>query len=111
MNRSTKEWQDFILSRYRSPLVGLADISTMELTALAAHLGLKPELLTYDKALELLKVQVSCMNALAPYVHQKMPTAIDAGEGGLIQLVINAGEGAARGVGTMRLRHPWKSLI
>ncbi len=91
-NKSTKEWQQFLLSRYRSPLVGLAEISSMDLQDLAKMLGLKCDL-NYEKALELLKLQVGCMNALAPYVHQKMPTAIDAGEAGLIQLVIHGAEG------------------
>lgn len=91
-NKSTKEWQQFILSRYTSPLVGLAEIATMPLHEVARMLGVKyPEHMAFDKALDILKVQVGCMNALAPYVHQKMPTAIDAGESGLIQLVINSG--------------------
>lgn len=92
VNKSTKEWQQFLLSQYTSPLVGLANIASMSLHDVAKMLGVKhPEHMAFDKALDILKVQVGCMNALAPYVHQKMPTAIDAGENGLIQLVINTG--------------------
>ncbi|PZQ48882.1 MAG: hypothetical protein DI551_00700 [Micavibrio aeruginosavorus] len=96
-NKSTKEWQQHILSQFSSPLIGLARIATMPLHEVAKLLGVKhPEHMAFDKALDILKVQVGCMNALAPYVHQKMPTAIDAGENGLIQLVINSGTPAQR---------------
>ena len=35
-------------------------------------------------------MQISCMEKLAPYVHKKQPMAIDTGESGLIQLIINS---------------------
>lgn len=93
-NKSTKEWVQFFLARHESPLMQLGRYAAMPLHELARELGVKyPEHMAFDKALDILKVQVGCMNAILPYVHQKMPTAIEAGESGLIQLVINSSAG------------------
>lgn len=92
-NKSTEIWTEFLLSRYSSPLMGLAEIYSRSIADLARELGFITEtrVLKPEQALELLKLQVSCMEKLAPYVHKKQPMAIDTGEGGLIQLVINTG--------------------
>lgn len=92
-NRSTEEWRNFILSRYTSPLIGMAEIANRSVLELARELGFssavgrvaKPE-----ELLELLKLQLQCMKELAPYIHSKMPMAIEAGEHGLINLTIGA---------------------
>lgn len=89
-NKNTEAWRNFILSRYSSPLEALAQTFNISIPDLAARLGLKNPP-TFDQALELLKVQMAAARDLAPYVHQKMPQAIEAGEGGLIQLVLNTG--------------------
>lgn len=94
-NKSTEAWRTFLLTRYSSPLQGLAEIYSRPVRDLAQDLGLKPELLTFEKAFELLKFQASCMKELAPYIHQKMPQAVEGLEGGLMQLVINTGAPAA----------------
>lgn len=96
-NKSTDEWRKFLLSKYRSPLEALAQTFNMPIEELAKRLGLKNPP-TFDQAVELFKVQITAAKELAPYVHQKMPQAIEAGEGGLIQLVINQGNAAAQGV-------------
>lgn len=87
-NKSTAAWREFLLTRYSSPLQGLAEIANRPLMDLARELncGMVPG---FDKVMETLKLQVTCMKELAPYVHSKMPIAIDAGEKGLINLVIN----------------------
>lgn len=94
VNRKTQEWADYLLSRYPSPLQGLAEIYSRPVKDLARELGFevdgkrtaKPEQL-----LELLKVQISAADKLAPYLHSKMPVAIDTGDQSLFQLTINAG--------------------
>jgi hypothetical protein len=85
-NKSSKEWADFLLAQYRSPLVVLAETYSRPKEDLAEELGI-------SKA-EAFKLQLHAARELAPYVHQKQPTAIDAGENGLIHLTINTGGGA-----------------
>lgn len=92
-NKSTKAWTDYILARYTSPLVMLAEIATRPLPDLAAELmeyagsveGAKP---TYAQVMEILKLQVAAAKELAPFIHQKQPTAIQGAENGLINLMI-----------------------
>lgn len=83
-NRSSKAWAAYLLSRYPSPLEGLANVAFRPLPELQAQLGCD--------AREALQLQVKAMEALAPYVHSKQPIAIDAGENGLVRLVINLGD-------------------
>lgn len=87
-NMNTEQWRNFILSRHRSPLEALAQTYNLPLEQLGRHLGIQGRL-TFDQAVELLKLQITAAKELAPYVHQKQPLAIDGGSGGLIQLVIN----------------------
>jgi hypothetical protein len=89
-NKSTTAWREFLLSRYPSPLQGLAEIAFRPLMDLAKELnaGQVPQ---FEKLIETLKLQKECMKELAPYIHSKMPIAIDAGEKGLINLVIHPG--------------------
>lgn len=85
-NRRTQEMADFILSQYRSPLIALAETYSRPVQDLAKELAC-------DK-LEAFKLQMAAAKELAPYVHQKMPMAVDVGEGGLIGLTINLGNHA-----------------
>lgn len=96
-NKNTDAWREFILSQHRSPLMALAQTYSCTLEQLGKALGLK-NAPTFDQAVDLYKLQLMAAKELAPYVHQKMPQAIEAGEGGLIQLVINQGQAAAQGV-------------
>lgn len=66
--RKTAEWQQFILTRYRSPLVGLAEIAARPARDLAQELGCTP--------LEAFDRQLKALAELAPYVHSKMPAAV-----------------------------------
>lgn len=95
-NKSTEEWRNYLLSRYSSPLIALAETYSRSIDQLAVELGYINKITgecnaTPAQRLEILKVQLQCVKELAPYVHQKQPMAIDAGEGGLMQLVINTG--------------------
>lgn len=94
-NRSTEEWSRFILTRYRSPLLGLAELAQATPVDLQRDLGGAP---TKDKAdgctlVEAVKIIMAAQQALAPYLHQKQPLAIDAGGVGLMQVIINTGAG------------------
>ncbi len=68
-NRRTKEWTDYILSRYRSPLIGLAEVVSTPWADLAEAMGCN--------RLEAAEFWRKCAKDLADFVHQKQPTAID----------------------------------
>lgn len=89
-NKNTAAWRDFILSRYPSPLVALAETYSRSVGDLAKALGLNcPP--NYAQAVELFKLQLQAAKELAPYVHSKQPQAVELGDGGLMQLIINTG--------------------
>jgi hypothetical protein len=87
-NRSTEEWRRHILSRYRSPAVFLAEMYSRTPAQLAAELGLykwhEGKLVidprTGEAVLatgEAASMQQAAAIALLPYVHQKLPQAIE----------------------------------
>lgn len=87
-NKSTDEWSRYILSRYRSPLIALAEIASATPHRLADELSRH---LTGDKRvteLQALELIVKAAEKLAPYLHQKQPLALDGGGAGLLQIVI-----------------------
>lgn len=86
-NKNTEAWRNYLLHRYESPLVALAEVYSRPVAELAADLGLKARP-TYEQALELMKIQLQCAKELAPYVHQKQPMAVEASGDGLMQLII-----------------------
>jgi hypothetical protein len=67
-NRRTEDWVQHLLSRYRSPLVGLLEIYSRPVQELCAILGCD--------AIEAFKVQQAAMIAALPYIHQKQPMAV-----------------------------------
>lgn len=89
-NKSTKAWTEYILGRYSSPLVALAETYSRTVEDLAAALGLKNP--SFEQRLDLFKLQLQCAKELSPYVHQKQPLAIEGGEHGLMTLIINSGQ-------------------
>lgn len=80
-NKSTEAWREYLLSRYVSPLIGMAEIAGRPPGDLARELGCP--------VVEAFKLQIVCLRELAPYLHSKMPIALDAGPNGLIQLAIH----------------------
>jgi hypothetical protein len=83
-NKNTEAWREFMLSRYPSPLMGLAEVMIRPVQDLATELNCKK--------LEAFQIQMAAMKELAPYLHSKQPQAVDLGESGLINLVINTGD-------------------
>lgn len=95
-NKSTKEWTDYLLGRYQSPLIALFETFNRPVSSLAEDLGFTKQgtvgrHATPAELLDLFKVQMQAAKEALPYVHQRQPLAIDAGEHGLMQLIINTG--------------------
>ena len=68
-NRRTEAWQQWLLSSYRSPLEMLCETYCMPATRLAEILGCS--------LLEAFKLQIMAAKEAGPYLHQKMPVAVD----------------------------------
>lgn len=64
-NRKTREWVDYLLARYPSPLEGLLQLASTPVAVLAQALGCTP--------LEALQAQTRAREAALPYLHQKLP--------------------------------------
>lgn len=79
-NRSTQEWRDYLLAQGSSPLLQLLRVANANPIELATVLGCKP--------LEALDRILAAADKLAPYLHQKMPVALEGGPQNLVQLVI-----------------------
>lgn len=67
-NKATLEWRDYLLQRYGSALIGLAEIAARSPADLALELGCKP--------LEAFDRQLKALIELAPYEHGKMPVEV-----------------------------------
>jgi hypothetical protein len=70
--RHTAAWRQLILTRYRSPLIAMAEAYSRPVEELAKELGC-----TRREAFE---IQMRAAAELAPFVHSKMPIAVQ-GEG------------------------------
>ena len=90
--RLTAAWRDLVLSRYRSPLIVMAEAYSRPVEELAKTLGCT--------RLEAFQLQQKAAAELAPYVHSKMPIAV-TGDGAApvpVMLAVTAGQAAAMGV-------------
>jgi len=94
-NRRTEEWAAYILSQYRSPLIVLAELYSMPVDELAAELQCEK--------LDAVKIQKDAAAALAPYVHQRQPQAIEVSEKSVGVLVIGELSGDASGLAGLPL--------
>jgi hypothetical protein len=79
-NRSTLAMMEYLQSRYRSPLVGLAETYSRPVDDLVAELGCKK--------LEAVNLQIEAMKASLPYWHAKQPVAVQIDGKGLVTLII-----------------------
>lgn len=97
MNKRTEYWANFILSRHQSPLVFLAELYSTPTAELAEEMGCKRA--------EAMHMRKSAAEALAPYVHQKMPTAVQVDQATAGLLIVgridpgSAAEATIRGLG------------
>lgn len=90
--RHTAQFREAFLRRYRSPVIGMAEIYSRPVHELAREIGCSPA--------EALKLQVDCMDRVAPYVHSKMPTAVqmDGAPPVMVGIQVTAEKAAAMGV-------------
>lgn len=100
-NRSTLQLQGYLRARgYRDPAEFLAATASMDARALAAALAghNNPALVTFDQAIEALKLQRAAAAELLPYFHQRMPQAVHhTGDNGRPVIMIVDAATAARG--------------
>ncbi|WP_148219319.1 hypothetical protein [Azospirillum sp. B510] len=68
-NRRTEDWARLVLSTHRSPLLVLADFYSMPVEELARRLQCD--------LLDAAKLQITAARDLAPYVHQRLPQAVN----------------------------------
>ena len=86
-NRSTEEWRKLLLSTHRSPLLVLADIYSMPVEELAARL--------HCDRIEAIKIQMAAARDVAPYLHQRLPQAVEITGDALPMMVLQMPSAAA----------------
>lgn len=91
-NKRTTELAAYLLSRYTSPIEVLAQIAT-------AHVGQLAKSINCTK-LEALQEKRLAAIALAPYLHAKMPVAVDLTNHKMIHLTITEDSQAASNAGS-----------
>lgn len=79
-NRRTVEWATYLLGKYASPLEVLAQIATAPVDALVGQLGCSPIEALGEKRLAAI--------ALLPFLHSRMPIAVDVTDRRVVQLTI-----------------------
>lgn len=82
-NLSAREWANYIISKYNSPLMGLAETATASIEDLTRELCCT--------RFEAAQFRQAAQDKLAPYLHSKMPIAVQTEGSGLVNLVINTG--------------------
>jgi hypothetical protein len=90
LNIATKQWQEYLLANFTSPLIGAARVMMMDPFALAKALGCEP-LEAFDRIQK-------AREFVARYVHQELPKAVEIEGKGQVHLVIGtlgAGEALA----------------
>ena len=83
-NKRTQEMADYLMSRYRSPLVILCETYSRPVALLAAELSCS--------LADAFDFQLKAAKEVALYVHQKMPVAIDVDADGVISLQVVVGD-------------------
>lgn len=100
-NKTTKAWTNYILSRYSSPLIFLAEVYNRPLSDLVRELqavymeinGLKnAPPMSMDDIMDILKLQLGAAKESAPYLHQKQPMAIQGDGAGMVNLFIGGAQ-------------------
>lgn len=105
-NRRTKATADWLLSLYRSPLAVMAEGYSMSPADFLRSAGLRPDEKTEageacfsnDLLLEAVKLQMRFAEAVAPYVHQRLPLAVQVDAKASVQLSVEGVSVPARGL-------------
>lgn len=103
-NKRTEAVVEYMLRRYRSPLEALAGIYSRPLGAVLADLADALEVMgvrakpSWGQVLDVLRLQVAAAKELAPYLHQKQPTAVEVDAKGSIPIGIFLSPEAAEGL-------------
>ncbi len=80
-NKRTEDWTEYLLNNYRSPLIMFAETYSRPTAGLALELHCSLE--------DAFKIQMDAAKQLAPYVHQKLPQAIEIDtDKGLVSLTL-----------------------
>ena len=87
VQRMTAEWRGLLLTKYRSPLIALAETYSRPVEELARALGCS--------RLEAFQLQQAAAKELAPYLHSKMPLAIQAEGAAMAPIVLAMTPGLA----------------
>lgn len=91
--KRTEAWVDFLLSRYRSPLVGMAELYSRPVAELAKELACSTH--------EAMQLQLNAMRDLAPYLHQRLPQALQVQVESAIPLVLAVMPAGAHAAGSI----------
>lgn len=86
-NKRTEAWVQFILARYRSPLIALAETYSRPVEELARELCCS--------RLDAFREQIRAAAELLPYIHQKLPQALQIEGKGVVALTIEASPAVA----------------
>lgn len=90
INVATKEWQEFLLANFTSPLIGAARVQMMTPMELATALGCSL-LEAYDRIHK-------AREFVARYMHQELPKAINVEGANLVNVLVTASDAAAGGI-------------
>lgn len=82
-NRRSEEWCRWLLTRFRSPLIGMAELASADPIELATLLRCPP--------LEAARLMLQAQTSLAPYLHERRPQALELPNGAGFTLILNSG--------------------
>lgn len=91
INRRTERVAEYLLSKYPDPLEGLMQMASLGIEEMCAALGC-----TRMEAFQELRL---CRLAALPFVHRRMPQAIDLTNHNVVHLSIQTGASGAPGAG------------
>lgn len=91
VDRKAAEWRAFMLARYRSPLVVLAETYSRDVRLLARELGCT--------RLEAFQLQLRAAQEAAPYLHSKAPASLQVEGAAVAPIVVGVTPGMAARLG------------
>jgi hypothetical protein len=94
-NRRTEQTVRWLLSQHRHPLLVMMEVYSLSPAELAGRIGVSP---SADNLLDLFKLQVRMAEAVAPYVAQRLPQAVELSGGADFTLSFGGVSFPARGV-------------